>query len=65
MNRYSTYTSTSAGPDDGEEKKQDMWLSMLDDVASGKKLPEKNMLVLGTTPHPWAMKHCLHFADSR
>lgn len=47
MNRYSTYTSTSAGPDDGEEKKQDMWLSMLDDVASGKKLPEKNMLVLG------------------
>lgn len=53
MNRYSTYTSTSAGPDDGEEKK-DMWLSMLDDVASGKKLPEKNMLVLGTTPRPWA-----------
>ncbi|ETS73927.1 hypothetical protein PFICI_13793 [Pestalotiopsis fici W106-1] len=47
MNRYSTYTSTSAGPGDGEEKKKDMWSSMLDDVASGKRLPEKNMLVLG------------------
>lgn len=47
MNRYSTYTSTSVGPDDGEEKKKDMWSSMLDDVASGKRLPEKNMLVLG------------------
>lgn len=43
--RFSTYTSTSVGPDD--EKKKDMWSSMLDNVASGKRLPEKNMLVLG------------------
>jgi dynein light intermediate chain 1 len=45
-NRISTHTSTSVGPEDGEKKK-DMWSSMLDNVASGKRLPEKNMLVLG------------------
>ncbi|KAH7037520.1 dynein light intermediate chain-domain-containing protein [Microdochium trichocladiopsis] len=49
-NRFSTYTTTSVGtgPDsrDGEQKK-DMWSSMLDSVASGKRLPEKNLLVLG------------------
>ncbi|KAH6643404.1 dynein light intermediate chain-domain-containing protein [Truncatella angustata] len=45
-NRFSTYTSTSTGPED-EEKKKDMWSSMLDNVASAKRLPEKNMLVLG------------------
>ena len=27
-----------------------MWSSMLDSVASGKKLPEKNILVLGGSP---------------
>src|SRR3569833_803200 len=47
-NRFSTYTSVSAGSDgkDGEKKK-DMWSAMLDSVASGKRLPEKNLLVLG------------------
>jgi dynein light intermediate chain 1 len=48
--RFSTYTTTSvgSGPDskNGEQKK-DMWSSMLDNVASGKRLPEKNLLVLG------------------
>ena len=33
---------------DGNEK--DMWSSMLDSVASGKRLPEKNLVVLGGTP---------------
>ena len=56
-NRFSTYTSTSAGSDskNGEQKK-DMWSSMLDSVASGKRLPEKNILVLGmesATPIPF------------
>lgn len=49
-NRFSTYTSTSVGSgSDGKngEQKKDMWSSMLDSVASGKRLPEKNMLVLG------------------
>ncbi|KAI0203263.1 dynein light intermediate chain-domain-containing protein [Astrocystis sublimbata] len=49
-NRFSTYTSTSVGTGSEEKKddnKRDMWSSMLDSVASGKRLPEKNMLVLG------------------
>ncbi|KAI0195713.1 dynein light intermediate chain-domain-containing protein [Xylaria flabelliformis] len=49
-NRYSTYTSTSVGTgSEGkkDDQKKDMWSSMLDSVASGKRLPEKNMLVLG------------------
>ncbi len=48
-NRFSTYTSVSTGSEgkDGEKKK-DMWTSMLESVASGKRLPEKNLLVLGT-----------------
>lgn len=29
------------------EAEKNMWSSMLDDVATGKKLPEKNLLVLG------------------
>ncbi|KAI0149501.1 dynein light intermediate chain-domain-containing protein [Xylariaceae sp. FL1272] len=49
-NRFSTYTSTSVGTgsdDKKDDQKKDMWSSMLDSVASGKRLPEKNMLVLG------------------
>ncbi|KAI1337233.1 dynein light intermediate chain-domain-containing protein [Xylariaceae sp. FL0016] len=48
-NRFSTYTSTSVGTGDDkkDDQKKDMWSSMLDNVASGKRLPEKNMLVLG------------------
>lgn len=46
-NRFSTYTSASgSGGSDGDQKK-DMWSSMLDSVASGKRLPEKNLLVMG------------------
>ncbi|KAL8413238.1 hypothetical protein RB594_004749 [Gaeumannomyces avenae] len=47
-NRFSTYTTVSADSKDGEKKK-DMWNSMLESVASGKRLPEKNLLVLGGT----------------
>lgn len=49
-NRFSIYTSTSVGSgSEGKhgEPKRDMWSSMLDSVASGKRLPEKNLLVLG------------------
>lgn len=47
-NRISTYT-TASGSSEGKngEQKKDMWSSMLDSVASGKRLPEKNLLVLG------------------
>ncbi|KAA8567776.1 hypothetical protein EYC84_008241 [Monilinia fructicola] len=46
-NRASTYTQATTSTDD--EEKKDMWSSMLDGVASGKRLPEKNILVLGGT----------------
>ncbi|TVY48565.1 Cytoplasmic dynein 1 light intermediate chain [Lachnellula occidentalis] len=56
-NRISTYTSVSTSSDHDRPKsadaKKDIWSSMLDSVASGKRLPEKNLLVLGkltTTP---------------
>ncbi|TVY57745.1 hypothetical protein LCER1_G000666 [Lachnellula cervina] len=57
-NRTSTYTQVSTSSDHDRPKsadaKKDIWSSMLDSVASGKRLPEKNLLVLGkltTTPH--------------
>ncbi|KAI1819305.1 dynein light intermediate chain-domain-containing protein [Xylaria intraflava] len=48
-NRFSTYTSTSVGTGSEGKKddQKDMWSSMLDSVASGKRLPDKNLLVLG------------------
>ena len=67
-NRFSTYTSVSAGSGRGDHsadgggggggggggsrngsgsKKKDLWNSMLDSVASGRKLPERNLLVFG------------------
>ncbi len=55
-NRFSTYTTVSGGSEgkDGEKKK-DMWSSMLDSVASGKRLPERNLLVLGEAePCRWS-----------
>lgn len=51
-NRVSTYTQASTSTDQERPKssdgaKKDMWSSMLDGVANGKRLPEKNVLVLG------------------
>ncbi|KAL2192476.1 dynein light intermediate chain-domain-containing protein [Corynascus similis CBS 632.67] len=51
-NRYSTYTTASVGsatdskPGDKAEKKE-LWNSMLSSVASGRRLPEKNIILLG------------------
>lgn len=48
-NRFSTYTTASGGSEGKNgEPKRDMWSSMLDSVASGKRLPERNLLVMGT-----------------
>lgn len=45
-------STATAGSGDGEnrngEQKQNLWTSMLESVASGKRLPEKNLIVLGT-----------------
>ena len=60
-NRYSTYTSVSVGSgsdsnsrnDDSQNgdkaEKKDLWSSMLFSVASGRRLPEKNIVLLGGT----------------
>ncbi|KAH6885381.1 dynein light intermediate chain-domain-containing protein [Thelonectria olida] len=50
-NRVSIYTTGSGDADarNGDQKK-DLWTSMLESVASGKRLPEKNLIVLGGTP---------------
>ncbi len=37
-------------PQSKDDNEKDMWSSMLDSVASGKRLPEKNLIVLGGTP---------------
>ncbi|MCJ1466830.1 hypothetical protein MMC07_005451 [Pseudocyphellaria aurata] len=45
-----SYGGRRDGPgSNGEAAEKNMWSSMLDSVASGKKLPEKNILVLGGT----------------
>ncbi|KAH6683722.1 dynein light intermediate chain [Plectosphaerella plurivora] len=46
-NRVSTYTSASGGSEGRNGEKKDLWSSLLDSVASGKRLPEKNLIVLG------------------
>ncbi|KFA80804.1 hypothetical protein S40288_04768 [Stachybotrys chartarum IBT 40288] len=50
-NRVSTYT-TGSGEAEGRngEQSKNLWKSMLGSVASSKRLPEKNLLVLGGTP---------------
>ncbi|KAJ4298373.1 hypothetical protein N0V88_003403 [Collariella sp. IMI 366227] len=49
-NRYSTYTVASTNTDskNGDRgEKKDLWSSMLSSVASGRRLPEKNIILLG------------------
>ncbi|KAL1971032.1 hypothetical protein VTN77DRAFT_2866 [Rasamsonia byssochlamydoides] len=57
--RLSTLSQTSGSksgggggsrPSSKDGTKKNIWSSMLDSVASGKRLPEKNMIVLGGTP---------------
>ncbi|KAK3290309.1 dynein light intermediate chain-domain-containing protein [Chaetomium fimeti] len=53
-NRYSTYTTASVGSgtdskNGDKTEKKDLWNSMLSSVASGRRLPEKNIILLGGT----------------
>ncbi|KAK3903990.1 dynein light intermediate chain-domain-containing protein [Staphylotrichum tortipilum] len=52
-NRYSAYTAASAASaadsKNGDADKKDLWSSMLSSVASGRRLPEKNIILLGGT----------------
>lgn len=55
--RASTLSQNSGGKEGGSSSrptskdgaKKNIWSSMLDEVASGKRLPEKNILVLGAS----------------
>lgn len=54
MSRQSTFKgpiptsqSQNGRPQSNGDSEKGMWSSMLDSVASGKKLPEKNLIVLG------------------
>jgi len=40
-------------PKSKDGAKKNIWSSMLDGVASGKRLPEKNMVVLGEQQRPF------------
>ncbi|KAJ5317545.1 hypothetical protein N7508_002053 [Penicillium antarcticum] len=41
---------TNSRPTSKDGSKKNIWSSLLDSVANGKRLPEKNLLVLGGTP---------------
>lgn len=64
-NRVSMVTTGSGdGDGKGAEPKKNLWTSMLESVASGKRLPEKNLLVLGMYSskryglvEKWLIKH--------
>lgn len=52
--RASTYTAGSGEADARNGEKKNLWTSMLESVASGKRLPEKNLLILGA-PLPFSL----------
>ncbi|KAH8588111.1 dynein light intermediate chain-domain-containing protein [Bisporella sp. PMI_857] len=64
--RVSSYTQASDHEPPKSSEKENMWHSMLNAVASGKKLPEKNILVLGgTTESQREFLEALSLDDSR
>lgn len=42
-------TGAHSRPDSKDGSKKNIWSSLLDTVANGKRLPEKNVLVLGSS----------------
>ena len=42
-----TQTGANARPKSKDEAEKGIWSTMLDSVATGKKLPEKNLLLFG------------------
>lgn len=47
-NRGSKAPGTNSRPTSKDGSKKNIWSSLLDGVANGKRLPEKNLLILGT-----------------
>ncbi|EEH21653.2 hypothetical protein PABG_03869 [Paracoccidioides brasiliensis Pb03] len=50
VGQRSSFQSQGSRPTSKDGVKKNIWSSMLDGAASGKRLPEKNLLVLGGTP---------------
>ncbi|KAF2107748.1 dynein [Lophiotrema nucula] len=51
--RTSNFLSRTSGihrPGSRDQEKEEIWKPMLDNISSGKRLPEKSLLVLGGTP---------------
>jgi dynein light intermediate chain 1 len=46
-NRGSKAAGTNSRPSSKDGSKKNIWSSLLDGVANGKRLPEKNLLILG------------------
>ncbi|KAF2807270.1 uncharacterized protein BDZ99DRAFT_77169 [Mytilinidion resinicola] len=46
----STATDLDGRPKSSDDSKKEIWIPMLDGVSSGKRMPEKSLLVLGGTP---------------
>ncbi|KAJ5280138.1 hypothetical protein N7478_005510 [Penicillium angulare] len=49
-NPGSKATGSNSRPSSKDGSKKNIWSSLLDSVANGKRLPEKNLLILGGTP---------------
>lgn len=50
-NRGSRVLGANSRPTSKDGAKKNIWSSLLDSVANGKRLPEKNLLVLGTSSY--------------
>ncbi|EPS34857.1 hypothetical protein PDE_09821 [Penicillium oxalicum 114-2] len=49
-NRGAKASGSTSRPTSKDGSKKNIWSSLLDGVANGKRLPEKNLLILGGTP---------------
>ena len=48
-NRGSKASGPNSRPSSKDGSKKNIWSSLLDGVANGKRLPEKNLLILGVS----------------
>lgn len=54
-NRGSKAAGMNSRPTSKDGSKKNIWSSLLDGVANGKRLPEKNLLILGSCSSPPAL----------
>lgn len=56
-NRGTKAAGTNSRPTSKDGSKKNIWSSLLDGVANGKRLPEKNLLILGERETPRSGQH--------